>query len=64
MTNTENLDRDNNLSNETISPWRLLTTIKPILADELVANLRFDRSGIRIAFLNGQKFHLTITEIK
>lgn len=49
---------------EKITPWYLLTLIKPILADELIAKFRFDRSGIRITFNNGQKFHLTISEIQ
>lgn len=49
---------------EKITPWYLLTIIKPILADELIAKFRFDRSGIKIAFPNGQKFHLTISEIQ
>lgn len=49
---------------EKITPWFLLNLIKPILADELIAKFRFDRSGIRIAFSNGQKFHLTISEIQ
>lgn len=49
---------------EKITPWYLLNLIKPIIADELVAKFRFDRTGIRIAFNNGQKFHLTINEIQ
>lgn len=64
MTEEKSEARDETLTEETITPWRLLTIIKPILADELVANLRFDRNGIRIAFRNGQKFHLTLNEIK
>lgn len=48
---------------EKITPWYLLELIKPILADELIAKLRFDRSGIRIAFSNGQKFHITVSEM-
>lgn len=48
---------------EKITPWYLLNLIKPILADELIAKLRFDRNGIRITFCNGQKFKLTIDEI-
>ena len=48
---------------EKITPWYLLTLIKPIIADELLAKLRFDREGIRINFCNGQKFRLKIEEI-
>ncbi|MDE6850642.1 MAG: hypothetical protein K2J54_04870 [Clostridia bacterium] len=48
---------------EKITPWYLLELIKPVLADELIAKFRFDRTGIRIAFCNGQKFHLTIKEL-
>lgn len=46
-----------------ISPRYLLSLIKPVLADELVAKLRYDREGLRIAFCNGQKFRVIITEI-
>ena len=49
---------------EKITPWYLLELIKPILADELIAKFRFDRSGIRITFSNGQKFHLTVNEMQ
>ncbi len=48
---------------EKITPWYLLTLIKPILADELVAKFRYDRTGIKIDFCNGQKFHLKIEEM-
>lgn len=46
-----------------ITPWYLLTLLKPIIKDEIVAQFRFDRTGIRMKFVNGQKFHLTINEI-
>lgn len=46
-----------------ISSRYLLNLIKPILAEELVANFRFDREGLRIAFPNGQKFLLKIEEL-
>lgn len=48
---------------EKFSAWYLLNLIKPIIADELVANFRFDREGLRISFANGQKFRLEIREI-
>ena len=50
-------------NNRKITPWYLLTLIKPILADELVAQLRFDRAGLRVKFCNGQKFRISIEEI-
>lgn len=65
MTDTEKAENaDLESRPEKITPWYLLDLIKPILADELIAKLRFDRNGIRIAFCNGQKFHLTIKEIQ
>ncbi len=51
------------LQSEKITPWNLMTLIKPVLSDELVAKLRFDRYGIKITFYNGQKFHLSIKEL-
>lgn len=46
-----------------ITPWYLLTLIKPILADELVAKLRFDNFGLRVNFCNGQMFRIRIEEM-
>ncbi|MCM1437682.1 MAG: hypothetical protein NC131_00525 [Roseburia sp.] len=46
-----------------ITPWYLLDLLKPIIRDEFVAQCRYDRSGIRMKFCNGQKFHLSIKEI-
>lgn len=51
------------VENEKITPWYLLTLIKPILADELIAQLRFDRAGLRVKFCNGQKFRIRIEEL-
>ncbi len=48
---------------EVITPWYLLNLLKPIIRDEIIAQFRFDRTGIRMKFVNGQKFHLTINEI-
>lgn len=48
---------------EKITPWYLLTLIKPILADELVAKLRFDTFGLRVNFCNGQMFRIRIEEM-
>lgn len=62
--NNESNACENEREFEKITPWYLLTLIKPIIAEELVAKLRFDRTGIRINFCNGQKFHLKIEEIK
>ena len=62
--NEEEIDFNaSEVEQEKITPWYLLTLIKPILSDELIAKLRFDRNGLRIAFPNGQKFHLQIDEI-
>lgn len=49
---------------EKLTPWYILDLLKPIIKDELIAKCRSDRTGVRIAFPNGQKFHLTIKEIK
>ena len=49
---------------EIISPWYLYDIIMPIIKEEFIATTRYDRTGIRIKFCNGQKFHLTINEIK
>lgn len=57
------LNEQTDLLSEKITPWSLLTLIKPMLSDELIAKLRFDRTGIKITFCNGQTFHLTVTEI-
>ncbi len=50
--------------NEVITPRYLIDLLKPIINDELVAQCRYDRTGIRIKFCNGQQFHLTVIEIK
>lgn len=63
LINDKNIIESSEDNTKKITPWYLLTLIKPILADELVAKLRFDRSGIRINFCNGQKFHLKIEEL-
>lgn len=55
--------KDSVLESGKITPWYLLTLIKPILADELVAKLRFDREGLRVKFCNGQKFRIRIEVI-
>lgn len=47
-----------------ITPWFILETILPIVKDEFIAKCRVDRTGIRMAFCNGQKFHLTVNELK
>lgn len=49
---------------EKITSWYLLDLLKPIIKDEIIAKCRSDRTGIRIAFPNGQKFHLSIKEVK
>lgn len=49
---------------EVITPWYILEMIKPFIREEFIALRRYDRTGIRMKFLNGQKFHLTVTEIK
>ncbi|MDE6849904.1 MAG: hypothetical protein K2J54_01120 [Clostridia bacterium] len=48
---------------EVITPWYLLGLLKPIIREEFIALCRYDRSGVRMKFCNGQKFRLTITEI-
>ena len=47
-----------------ITPWFILDIIKPFIREEFIAICRYDRTGIRMKFLNGQKFHLTVTEVK
>lgn len=49
---------------EVITPWYILEMIKPFIREEFIALCRYDGTGIRMKFLNGQKFHLTVTEIK
>ena len=49
---------------EIIAPGYILEMIKPFIREEFIALRRYDRTGIRMKFLNGQKFHLTVTEIK
>ncbi|MCM1438498.1 MAG: hypothetical protein NC131_04725 [Roseburia sp.] len=48
---------------EVITSWYLLDLLKPIIREEFIATCRYDRSGIRMKFCNGQKFHLSIKEI-
>lgn len=60
---TEELQEFQDGNSEVITPWYLLTILKPIIREEFIAMCRYDRSGIRMKFNNGQKFHLTITEI-
>ncbi|MCM1438880.1 MAG: hypothetical protein NC131_06675 [Roseburia sp.] len=48
---------------EKITPWYLLDMLKPMIKDEFIALCRVDRTGLRLTFQNGQKFHLTIKEI-
>ena len=49
---------------ESISPRYILETILPIVKDEFIAKCRVDRVGIKMTFCNGQKFRLTVEEIK
>lgn len=58
----EELTNENN--NKEISPRYLLNLLMPVIKDELIAQCRYDREGIRIKFVNGQIFHLTVSEIK
>lgn len=55
--------QDGQEEQDKITPWYLITLLKPLIADELVATLRLDREGIRIKFPNGQKFKLYIKPI-
>ena len=48
---------------EVITPWYIMTLLKPIIREEFIAKSRYDRTGIRLEFLNGQKFHITVTEV-
>ena len=49
---------------EKITPWFILDLLKPIIKEEFIAQCRYDRTGIRMKFSNGQKFHVTVQEIK
>ena len=49
---------------EKITPWYILDLLKPIIKEEFIATSRFDRTGIRIKFCNGQQFHLSVKELK
>lgn len=53
-----------NSKTEIITPRYLLSLLKPVIKDELVAQCRDDREGIKIKFCNGQQFHLSVTKIK
>ena len=53
----------NESGEEVITARYLISLLIPIIKDELVAQCRCDRGGIRIKFLNGQIFHLNVTEI-
>ncbi len=49
---------------EYLSPAMLLKMIKIILAEEVGAIYRFERDGLKMSFVNGQKFRIKIEEIK
>ena len=49
---------------EYLSPAMLLKMVKTILADEVGAIYRFERDGLKMSFVNGQKFRIKIEEIK
>lgn len=49
---------------EYISPAVLLKMVKAVLAEEIGATYRFERDGLKISFINGQKFRMKIEEIK
>lgn len=49
---------------DNISPVALLKMVKSILAEEMGAVYRFERDGLKISFINGQKFKLKIEEMK
>ncbi|MCM1546499.1 MAG: hypothetical protein NC033_05625 [Clostridiales bacterium] len=49
---------------EIITPWYIITLIKPIIREEFIATCRYDRTGIRLKFLNGQKFHISVKEME
>lgn len=49
---------------EKITPWYVLDLLKPIIKEEFIATCRFDRTGIRMKFCNGQQFHLSVKELK
>lgn len=48
---------------EYISPVVLLKMVKTVLAEEIGAVYRFERDGLKISFINGQKFRLQIEEV-
>lgn len=47
-----------------VSPAALLKMVKMILAEEMGAIYRFERDGLKISFVNGQKFRMKTEEIK
>lgn len=49
---------------EYLSPAALLKIVKIILAEEVGAIYRFERDGLKLSFVNGQKFRIKIEEIK
>lgn len=49
---------------EYLSPAILLKMVKMVLAEEVGAIYRFERDGLKLSFVNGQKFRIKIEEIK
>ena len=49
---------------EYLSPAMVLKMIKIVLADEVGAIYRFERDGLKMSFVNGQKFRIKVEEIK
>lgn len=49
---------------EYLSPAMLLKLVKMILAEEMGTIYRFERDGLKLSFVNGQKFRIKVEEIK
>ncbi len=49
---------------EKITKQELLTEMKVALEDEFVASVTEEEDGIALRFLNGQKFRLSVEEVK
>lgn len=47
-----------------MSPAEMIKMIKMILAEEMGAMYRIERDGLKIKFVNGQKFRIKVEEIK
>ena len=51
------------INEESISPLQLLQEIQPLLKEYFIGNFKIENNAIKMRFLNGDKFNLTIGKV-